>query len=709
MIQKIGYNLFSYAILLSFLLFLSLNELQEDFLKDALSLGVNIDLKEPVFTEGALTTDKGGVITASNIRIQAERMVYRLKTADCKPNTIEAEGALVVEYGDYLLIGRKIEYNFETKTGILYDAITGDDPWYFGGEEIELLSDGSVFLKEGYFTTSDRDIPSWRIEMQNVILTQKNDLTAKNIRFKVRDTTVLWFPLLFVNLDWIRDTPIRFRIRYSKEEELRFGIIYEMIAWERFKTYLRMDYRSNRGPGFGISTEYISPWLNETFETINYIARDSSSEEPSERTRYRFSGIYENHLLDDHLQIDFTYDKVSDKEMPTDYAERGLELETALRTRLDVRYQWDELLISNLTTELRVNTFQSELQQLPTLAVNFHPRNIGSTGIVCDNEFKIGYLDFQYAKNLIGVQNYHSTRCEYNLNLYRPIITGPFTLTPSFGTLLIHYGSSPERNDQLLSLFTIGLDAQTKLYKEWGFCRHVIEPYINYKLITQPTSLPEDHFIFDINDGWFRLDTMRIGTRNLLYFKKICSLFRNLSIDTYTYAFFNTHTFPKTCPYIYTDLNWYSAPNIRHTLGSAWDVQRGGIGHFNLLTEVTLNTAFAFAVEYRHRNRYAWRKLEYNNFILDAFLSEQVLVNTALSDRRDTLLFDSFYRFAPDWSLHFQMRHGWNRIDEPNYTEYEVELITKWLRSWEFRLSYQFTENYKSTFGFHFSFGLDKP
>ena len=86
-------------------------------------LGLTVDLREPTFSDGVLSTEKGGVIQAPNIRIQARKLIYTRKDVDdhliC---TLQAEGDLILEFGDYYFIGDSIEYDFIEKTGIIYHA-----------------------------------------------------------------------------------------------------------------------------------------------------------------------------------------------------------------------------------------------------------------------------------------------------------------------------------------------------------------------------------------------------------------------------------------------------------------------------------------------------------------------------------------------------------------------------------------------------------
>ena len=100
--------------------------------------GVVVDLQDPLYTDGMLKTEHGGVIHSEGMRIQARKILYirRGEPGDLV-HTIEAEGELVIDYGRYLLVGTRLFYDFEAKRGVLENGRTALWPWNFGGREIQ--------------------------------------------------------------------------------------------------------------------------------------------------------------------------------------------------------------------------------------------------------------------------------------------------------------------------------------------------------------------------------------------------------------------------------------------------------------------------------------------------------------------------------------------------------------------------------------------
>lgn len=672
--------------------------------------GITVDLREPLYTDGVLSTEKGGIIKASQIRIQATHLRYTRKTIDQKLVwTIEGEGDLIVEFGDYVFVGEKLFYDFQTQGGVIEYGKTAVEPWFFGGERLELKPDGSYIIYNGYVTTSENYEPDWGIYSNVVQVEDEKYFRAQKVQFKINHYTVLWIPSLRANLDTIFDNPIRYRFRWGGRQGPRFGLTYEIFSWEHWKTFVRFDYRLTRGPGGGIETVYHSEDRKTEFKSINYIAKDSSILHPHEKARYRFEGAFSKVMHDDKTSILLTYDKISDKDMPSSYYDRDFDFDTAERTQLRISRQEEEW-IGSIYTRVRINSFQTVKQELPSVEVNFKPFPVRKTGAIFENFASASYLNFEYSKYLLHVRNYSSSRFQYFPTLYRPIVMGRFcTLTPEIGMINVFYGDNPRGDSQWLTQGKAGLDLQTQLYRYYGNVKHVIEPYAKYCYYTSPTSSPCKHYIFDISDGWTRLNYLTFGVNNVFYAKQSnACITRLVSADLYSFAFFDTNKIGQTVPRVYGKLTFFSRPTMKHIIDTGWNLEHSQFDYFNFRTEWTVSADFAIAAEFRQRGPYWWRKVDRENFFLDTFRSERQLKHSLLSDRVNTLLVHFFYRLHPNWACEFTGRHGWDRRKEPSYTEFEFDVLTTIQTAWHVRFSYQHQEN-DDRVAVYLTVGLRRP
>lgn len=686
------------------------SDVAEDFLKGVFTKGITVDLSEPTLCEGVLTTEKGGVITGPGIRIQARKLIYTRKMQEGKPIvTIKAEEDLMVEFGDTIFVGSELDYDFQTRSGVLYNGRTSHEPWFIGGEEIKLCPEGSYIIHNAFVTTSESCDADWLLTADHTTL-RGSFLEAYDVRFHVFRTPLLWLPSYKVDLDTIDDDLFSYSVGWGGREGPRAGLSYELFSWNRFKTFVRLDYRLNRGPGGGIETYYRSADHKTRLETISYMARDSSIFISHERFRYRFQGALSTTFDHDKTTLDLIYDKLSDKDMATDYQEQSLDLEIDGRTQLEIRRQ-ERNWIGYLMTRVRVNSFETVKQQLPTFRSNWRPFELGSTGIISENDFSASYLDFVYANNQPHVHNYNSARVQFTPRLYRPFHLGALVLTPQIGGDVVFYGNSPKSGKRLLALGVFETDANMPFYRFYGSKKHVFTPYARYQYYTFPTISPKEHYIFDIEDGLYRYDRLRFGTTQSIYFKDDQgNISRYLYADLYANAFFDTRTLPTIVPKTYADLVFRSTPYLKHSIMTAWDFWKHKLDHFNFRTEWTVNADLAISAEYRHRSPYAWRKADQDNFILESFRSEHRLHHSQLSDRRDTALLHFFYRFDPRWALEFESRHGWNRkhSKKTRFNEVEIDLHASLGSATRIKFAYQHNEA-EDRVALYFSIGLQRP
>lgn len=672
--------------------------------------GVTLDLRQPMICDGVLTTEEGGVITGPNLRIQGRRIIAIRTMVDGEEQyRVSAEGDLILQSDDYVFTGSKLEYDFSTRTGYVLNGHSAVEPWYVSAKQIDILPGGDYELYDAYLTTAPSFRPEWHVQASNAYLTPCHTLYAKNVTLRMHQVPVLWLPCCKTNLNDLHNSPIKYRVRWGGQQGPRFGISYRVWETEYFQSTLRLDYRLSRGPGAALETEYFDCDDGTLFETRNYVARDSSISEPNERFRYRLQGRYFQNFRDDLFAVSATYDKVSDMDMPSDYAERDLEIVTSGLTQVNVRTQTD-FCIANLTTRVRANSFETIKEEIPTIAARFHPFVIGPTGIISDNVIKAGYFDFKYSDLQPSVPDFNSTRLELRHSLYRPFLLGPINFTPDAGVVAIYYGNDPQHEPTWMVLGAFSAEVNTHLHRLYGNTKHVIEPYTRYQYFTLPNTDPSNRYVFDIHDGWYQVNALRLGLRHLLYQKydeEDCPV-RRLSADVYTYGFFHTSRLQQTFPRLFGDLTWDITPRLRYILNTGWDVERHQIAQMNNRIEWTLSNSFAFTTEYRHRNAFLWRKADPQNLMLDFFHSEEELRASPLSDRRNTLLLHAYWRLQHNLALEFRLQRGWDRIDEPNYREYQFDILKTFRSSWLVKLSYQKkTDDHRVAF--YVSIGIKKP
>lgn len=655
---------------------------------------IQVDLVNPTFKNGILYTTQGGVIRASDIRIQASDIQYyhRMEEGELVQK-IEAEGDLMIQYKDRLFIGSELEFDLNKKTGTLYNGKTSSSMWFVGGEAIHLKPDGSYQVADAFITASENKQSDWDLHAKTVRVIKDQSFEADTVRLRLLGRSVFWLPSFKLNLKKNSDPLFTTYLNWNKGPKV--GFRYEMYSWHDLALFGRLEYRWKKGWGGSIESEYIPKQGHTSFVTRNYVGTDRLFNAVDSEFRYRVQGDLRSKTENKKTQTVLTWDKYSDVRMPGDFESEDFEVNTALKTVFQLNHKESRFLAS-LKVRPRVNSFESIKQDLPTLLLSAKPFEIKNTGIISSQFLKASYLNFQYSDQLVtSLQDFQSPRIELFEKLYRPIYLGPLTVTPELAGRAILYGKSPVHTPQYLGLLSYGARANLRGIGQIGRYRHVLEPYIQYQALTRPTVSPNSHYIFSIQDGYQKLQQIEMGIHNLFFSNRRIGKEASFTADLYANAFFSDPTIPKLIPRLYLDLHW-QLPSLFLSWKNCYSFWHQLVDFSNARIKWTLNQNAALCIEARYRSKYDWRKADHTNFILDVTRSEAELLESPLSDRRVTLLSRAFFRINPFWELKLETHHGFyrlfkNQIKEKPYNEFQIHLYT-WINSaWKLHLYYGYT------------------
>lgn len=650
---------------------------------------VNINLRNPLYLDGTISTTEGGVLTSKELRIQAMHISYTKNLEGENPQfRICCKGRLLIEYKKYLLVGESFEYDFINRCGKIICGKTAFFPWFIAGDEILLLPNGEIVIHNGAITTSECGENDVVIAAKKIVLDQDLLVTATGISFQIREVTLFGLPKIKVDLDTTYEAPVAFNFGWNGYLGTHAGIRYHFLTFGDFKGYLRADGYLGRGIGLGIETEYDPLCDPAEFYTRSYFAHDLSIDDPEKRDRYRIEGSYFDRFWNEHTDLHVLYDFVSDAQFAQDYENDDFALNPAGRTELSLHTQ-EERWMANLYTLVRVNSFQTINEELPTVEFGLHPFELFETKLIFENLARLSYLDYSFSKDVFEAMSFRSGRFEVQPKVYRPIALGAGKITPSATFIGIAYSNSPSGGSVGQAVGDLAVDAQVPLSRSFGCLKHVATPYIDYHFLTHPRSSLPNHFLFTIDDAYDYLNIMRFGLRNNFFVFADCVVAFPLMVDLWTNAFFDTQTVPQTIPKGYLDCELQIHPRLFLWLNTAVDFQHKNIDYINTRVAWTISENVAVSSEWRHRSRFYYRKADFYNFLLESVRSQEALLASPLSEKRDTFLLKAFYRLNPDWAARFELRHGWHREFQPNYIEYHAQLESVVFQHWRVLFSYE--------------------
>src|SRR3990167_704993 len=156
-----------------------------------LEASLEVNLKNPSYSEGVLETSEGGVVYADGIRIQAQKIRY-IKQEEV--TQVFAEENILLEYQGQFFTGTKLDYDFINHTGTLLNGRTCEGIWFAGGEKIELKADGGFIIHQAFLTTCESQENTWSIQSTSISGSSDHKIEASHLQIRFLDIPLFALP-----------------------------------------------------------------------------------------------------------------------------------------------------------------------------------------------------------------------------------------------------------------------------------------------------------------------------------------------------------------------------------------------------------------------------------------------------------------------------------------------------------------------------------
>jgi LPS-assembly protein len=189
-------------------------------------------------------------------RMQADEIV--VYEAD---NKIVAKGSVVFDQGDdQRITGASAVWNYKTKLGTFEDATgftnqTNDGTiLYFTAERVERVSLDTIVVTKGTFTACEEAVPKWSFTSERATIRTNDKLRLKNAKFRVKNIPLLVVPFASIPIKE-KDRSSGFltpTVSYSKRKGLRLSTAYYQTLGDSADVTFRGDVYTARGLGYGL-------------------------------------------------------------------------------------------------------------------------------------------------------------------------------------------------------------------------------------------------------------------------------------------------------------------------------------------------------------------------------------------------------------------------------------------------------------------------
>ena len=391
------------------------------------------------------------------------------------------------------------------------------------------------------------------------------------VTMKVMGLPVFWMPFMYKPPE---ESPGLFQLRVGDTSNWGpFLSASKRFTWSDdpyISTKVMLDWFSLRGVGYGMNTDiHAKDSTTNIFAYSIYDIRPHQQYKkgPSRRWsiphgRYNFRMTNVTHITP---RLDFRgrFELLSDIYFRDEFFSDAASAYPQPITFGALEYQGDDFSTS-LYARARVNDFYTTVEKLPEFSLNI-PRRELFKNIYYQGDMTLGYYKMNWRKfdkdrttgNLVDPENYESGRLDSLHFLYYPMQLGWLNVTPRAGIRFTAYSNTSKEAlspEDLATLFIVdnpegnaglnvknydddggskgrfiaefGIEANTKISRSWqnvksaywqlDGMRHIMEPYVNYTFVTDPSESRDHLYYFDEVDRITEQNFVRFGLKNRL-------------------------------------------------------------------------------------------------------------------------------------------------------------------------------------------------
>ncbi len=436
---------------------------------------------------------------------------------------IVAEGSVVFDQGDdQRITGATAVWNYRTKLGSFEDATgftnqTNDGTvLYFTAERVERVSLTEILVIKGTFTSCEEAVPKWSFSSERATIKTNDRVRIKNARFKVKDVPLLVVPFASIPIKQ-RDRASGFltpTVSYSKRKGVRLSTAYYQTLGESADATLRADVYTSRGIGYGLDVRTRAnsrSYLDFGFYAVKdrIFGASASAATPDQGGSIIFAdGVhYFNNGFTAAVDVRLTSSLAFRQEFSDGVQQIISPIEVS---QVFVNKSWDDYTLNLLARSqvISIPNVREKTRNLPS--INFEKRpsmlsfldgvyfSFKSSAEGVSRREEVDDLDLY--RQVTGADPVVTPALSQRLDVY-PQVTVPFqtkyfNFTANASTRVTYYSNSFNDMRQVVGNSVI------RKYGEFSFdvrpvalaknfyakdgkfrFRHVIEPYLTYKLV----------------------------------------------------------------------------------------------------------------------------------------------------------------------------------------------------------------------------------
>ncbi len=462
---------------------------------------------------------KGNVkIVKDSAVITADSAVYFDETGDS-----ELTGHVTIEDKDYLINAEQADFNLDDKTGNLKNAVIffKRDRYWISSPDMQKLGEDHYYAKTAYFTACDSEgyrtatvltgekipasqKPDWCFKGDDADILVGDQMTAKNAKYRIKDTSVFYMPYFWTGIGNRRQTGFEVpAIGNDSRKGFRYSQSFFWAIDENKDATFNVDYFSKRGLGTGAEYRF----LDFNHEGKWYAYHISDTELHRDFWEVKVSDKYKIGNLQTMLDVNYINSELFYKEYPKDFV---TSINRFLQSTGEASLPFDNSRVYLLTqywVNLREGVSEHVPQKLPELGYVVNPTSFGPLIFT----LQANAANFIRSQEPSGQRLDIQPRISYSLgDAIR--LTQAVSLRETAYNLMNGdgFGSSPHRE-----IFQYDAQAQMRFLKDYGSFIHIVEPSVEYTFIPSAKIMP----LFDSTELPVKTSLVTLALFNKFMFK----------------------------------------------------------------------------------------------------------------------------------------------------------------------------------------------
>lgn len=463
----------------------------------------HVDADEIEYQEGRrLVVGRGDVMIRFGDRILHADEVR----VDLRAQEFVASGSVLLVEGPNRLEGDRLEYNYGTNRGVVYNARGFLAPTTsFRGLEIRKVGDREFRIRRGAYTSCrvcqpEPELPSWELRGESVTIIQDEVFRATHASAWAAGTVpVLYSPLVAVPLGPRRSGFLLPRFGYGTRSGFTYRQPFYWAISESQDATLVGTFRSRRGFELGAEYRYIlSPRASGEWRGLYVRDRDVQG-----RNRWEIHGVHDQFFTPTlNLKADINFQ--GDSSLGRDFADRPLVERTQRTIQTNVFLTqaveaYAAMVRADVSRDL-TNAQDTRLLRLPEVRLNVFDRPVFRLPLTVSGAASASFFERRDLPD--------ATRADFGPRLRLPWAPTPWLgLSATVGgrETIYSVGNEGSSGTPTRTLYDVGGSAEARFLRvfdvggrELSQVVHVVAPRVGYQFVP---SVDQQHLPqFDLED-----------------------------------------------------------------------------------------------------------------------------------------------------------------------------------------------------------------